>query len=508
MTSAEMDQEFRELNATQMRVNTRAAVDQIVRSETSAKKGVEKGVVVGKRLMRTEEGTEESNRLLPTASGLSAGGKELEYQNLEVESVKMLKEKKGRKVLEIPERVVEEMDVEGGEEDFGVDRCTGVLLEMPADLPGEQGNIEIGETVEVLTTNFLQEILSDRMEMGREYDLRVQEIVHELEESGGEGGLGGSPSRSVKEELIGREETYRNSSKLGDGKISSESAEEIEKIVIEDSIEGDSFMIRTVGEEGCCEETDQPEPRGEVLTPPISESTPSDGRVIRREEGNFRPQYVAKKKLWVEPDRTIEEGRETSSDGESVTSRHSTVSRRYVERRAAAEVNQPEMQECCIQRRPRGFGARETQVRIKQDPDTGLHVVSAADGYDGRLAAGDGVRVVSPHSWLGGGELVRGGDIAVGGELDDLDEHLIEIILSIPPPWTVPRVLQRAVISFPGRAPWYLRSIISTMLLTMRKTTQHILMQSIRNAPAVNPLTAMTVPLDMNTVVNYLSTSN
>jgi len=90
------------------------------------------------------------------------------------------------------------------------------------------------------------------------------------------------------------------------------------------------------------------------------------------------------------------------------------------------------------------------------------------------------------------------GDLAVGGELDDLDEHLIQIILGIPPPWTVPRVLQHAVISFPERAPWYLRSVISTVLLTMRKTSQHILMQSIRKAPAVNPLTAMTVPLDMD----------
>jgi len=508
MTSAEMDKEFRDLNAAQMRANTRAAVDQIVRGETSKKKEVDKTVVAGKRMMRMEEGTEESNRLLPTASGLSVGGKESECQNLEVESVKISKEKKGRKVLEIPERVVEEMDVEGGKKDFGVNRCTEVLLEMPADLPVEQGGIEIGETVEVLTTNFLEEILSDRMEMGREYDLRVQEIVHELEESGEEGGLGGSPSRSVKEELIGREENYRNNRKLGDGKVSSESAEEIDKIIIEDSVEGDSCMIRAIGGEGSAEETDQPESRGEVLTPPISESTPSDGRVMRREEGKGRPQHVAKKKLWVEPDRTIEEGREESSDGESVTSRHSTVSRRYVERRAAAEEIQPETQECCVQRRPWGFGARDTQVRVKLDPDTGLHVVSAADEYHGRVAAGDGVRVVSAHSWLGGGELVRGGDIAVGGELDDLDEHLFEIILSIPPPWTVPRVLQRAVISFPGRAPWYLRSIISTMLLTMRKTTQNILMQSIRNAPAVNPLTAMTVPLDMNTVANYLSASN
>jgi len=371
--------------------------------------------------------------------------------------------------------------------------------------------IEIEETVEVLTTNFLQEILSDKMEMEREYDLCVQEIVQELEGSEGEGGLGGSPSRSVKEELIGKEEIFRNSRKLGDGKMSSESAEEIEKIIIEDSIEEDSFMVRTVGLEGGSEEVDQPEPLGEVSTPPISESTPSDGRSMRREEGKIRPQYVAKKKLWVEPDRTIEEGRETSSDGESVTSRHSTVSRRYVERRAAGDGTRGGMQECCLHGRPWGFGARETMVRVKQDPDSGLHVVGVATEDEEGLATRaerDRVRVVSARSWLGGGELVRRGDLAVGGELDDLDEHLIEIILSIPPPWTVPRVLQQAVIAYLDRAPWHLRSIISTILLTMRKTTQHVLLQSIRNAPAVNPLTAMTVFLDVDTVARYLSASN
>jgi len=364
MTSVEMDQEFKELNAAQMRVNTRAAVDQIVGGEVAKKKEGEKCVVVGKRMMRPEERTKECDRLPPIELILSAGskGNVLDPQNQRVENAKLIKEKKGRKNLEIPEKVVEEMDVEGGEEDFGIDQRTEVVVEMPLDLPGRQDVVEIEGTVEVLTSTFLQEILSDRMEMGKEYDLRVQEIVHELEESGGEGGLGGSPSRSVKEELIGREEIYRDSRKGGDGKMSSESAEEIEKITIEDSIKEDSFMVRAVGLEGCSEEIDQPEPRGEVSTPLISESTPSEGRGMWREENKGRPQYVAKKKLWVEPERTIEEGRDTSSDGESVTSRHSTMSKRYVERRAAGDGTRDGMQECCLQQRPQGFGARNTRA--------------------------------------------------------------------------------------------------------------------------------------------------
>jgi len=509
MTSAEMDQEFRDLNAAQMRINTRAAVDQVVRSEASVRKGFDKGVIAGKRMMRAEGTTEECSRLSPIVSALSAESEEQvdEIKTLGVENTKIVKEKKVRKVLGIHEKMVEEMDVEGGEEDFSVNRRMEVILEMPLELPGDEV-IEIEETVEVLTTDFLQEILSDRMEMGNEYDLRVQEIVEELEESGGEGGACGSPSRSVKEELIEREGILRENRKAGDGKMSSGSVEEIDKIIIEDSVGEDSFMVRTVGLEGCCEEIDQTEHMREVSTPPVSESTPNDERIMRRGAGNSKPQYVAKKKLWVEPDRTIEEEKENSSDGESITSRHSTVSRRYVERRASGEGIRGGAQECCLHGRPRGFGSREAMVRVKQDPDTGLHVVGIAGEDDQRLVTGDRVRVVSARSWLGGGELVQGGDIAVGGELDDVDEHLLEIILSTPPPWTVPRILQQAVIAYPDRAPWHLRSIISTMLLTMRKTTQHILMQSIRNAPAVNPLTAMTVPLDMDTVAKYLSASN
>jgi len=55
-------------------------------------------------------------------------------------------------------------------------------------------------------------------------------------------------------------------------------------------------MIRTVGLQGCSDDIDQPEPLGEVSTPPIDESTPSDGRIMRKDEGKARPQYVAKKK--------------------------------------------------------------------------------------------------------------------------------------------------------------------------------------------------------------------
>jgi len=121
---------------------------------------------------------------------------------------------------------------------------------------------------------------------------------------------------------------------------------------------------------------------------------------------------------------------------------------------------------------------------------------------------GDGVRVVTARSWLECSKVARGGDLDVGGDLEDLDDQLFHLIQSIPAPWTVARILRLAVISFPDRVTWYLQMKISTILLTMRKTAQHILMRSIRSAPAVNPLTAMTVPLDMDVVAQYISSSN
>jgi len=63
------------------------------------------------------------------------------------------------------------------------------------------------------------------------------------------------------------------------------------------------------GRELCDQE--QPEPPGEISTPPLNESTPvirqSIRRGIREKKDRSRPLYVAKKKLWVEPERTPDE---------------------------------------------------------------------------------------------------------------------------------------------------------------------------------------------------------
>jgi len=56
----------------------------------------------------------------------------------EVENINVVKEKKGRKTLAIPESVVEEMDIGGGDDEFGMDQRTEVLLEFPGDALTEQ----------------------------------------------------------------------------------------------------------------------------------------------------------------------------------------------------------------------------------------------------------------------------------------------------------------------------------------------------------------------------------
>jgi len=70
-----------------------------------------------------------------------------------------------------------------------------------------------------------------------------------------------------------REVMSRENRKVGDGKVSSESAKEADKITIEDSVGEENYMVRTVGGESWAQEDEEPAPTGDVLTP-VMESTP------------------------------------------------------------------------------------------------------------------------------------------------------------------------------------------------------------------------------------------
>jgi len=216
LTSEELDQEFQELNSGQIKANARLAIEELAAPRGAVRK--KKSTAVGRRMMRAEEEKGDNNRLPPVSVMLSRG--DVVAWDNEVENVEVIRKKRENKTVNIPESVVEEMDLEIGEdeENFQKEQRNEVRVEIPQDilkvversvltLQGGEGEVES------LSTTFLQNLVSDRMEidLGEKYDQRVQEIVQDFEESGREAGLTGSPSRYIKEELIEREEISRES---------------------------------------------------------------------------------------------------------------------------------------------------------------------------------------------------------------------------------------------------------------------------------------------------------
>jgi len=147
-----------------------------------------------------------------------------------------------KKMLNIPALVIEEMDLESGEEDFRMEQRNEMRVEIPQDVGRLQDAGGLGP-IEVLSTTFLQGLMSDCMDIGEEYDPSVQAIVEDLEQSGREAGLTGSLFRVINEEQIEKEEISREGRKVGDRKVSSESTKEVDRIVIEDSGEGEVKAI-------------------------------------------------------------------------------------------------------------------------------------------------------------------------------------------------------------------------------------------------------------------------
>jgi len=268
MTSEELDQEFRELNASQLQANAKLAVEQMIGTKKVVRK--EKLAALGRRTMKAEGEIGEGSLLPPVSEILSVKSK----SSGAVENVKTIIEKKGKKTHCVPAPIIEEMELEGGEVEVDCEieqsnECRGevpqkILNEVARSMEGGQEGDET-EPVEALSSTFLQNLVSDKMDVDleEEYDLSVQKIVEDLEQSGREAGLSSSPSREIKEELIEREEILREIRKVRDGKVSSESAEEADRITIEDSVGADSWA----------QEDEEPAPVRDVLTP-VMESTP------------------------------------------------------------------------------------------------------------------------------------------------------------------------------------------------------------------------------------------
>jgi len=74
LTCEELDQEFRELNASQIKANTRLAVKQLVKLKGDARKETGKNVGPGLRMMRAEEEAVDGTRLPPVSVMLKGRG--------------------------------------------------------------------------------------------------------------------------------------------------------------------------------------------------------------------------------------------------------------------------------------------------------------------------------------------------------------------------------------------------------------------------------------------------
>jgi len=175
----------------------------------------------------------------------------------EVENIQTNKGRVAKKVINVPTAVIEEMELESGGEDvdFEGEQRDEVRVEIPQDIFKVVSGSVLGgqgEPVEALSSTFLYNLVSDKMDidLGELYEREIQEIVQDLESSGRKAGVDNSPARDVKAEMIEREECLRESRKKGDGKMSSESSDENDHIVIEDSMEGEVYMVRSMVQDG------------------------------------------------------------------------------------------------------------------------------------------------------------------------------------------------------------------------------------------------------------------
>jgi len=182
MTSEELDKEFRELNASQLQANARLAVEQITGTKGVLRKEkvAEKVAALGRRMMRAEEESGEGGCLPLVTEILSAKSK----GSGAVKNVKTIVEKKGKKIVRVPDPIIEEMELEGEEVevDFERENSEG-RVEIPKEISDEivarsvfgEGETEGIEPVDTLSTTFFQSLVSDKMDVDlcEEYDLSI-----------------------------------------------------------------------------------------------------------------------------------------------------------------------------------------------------------------------------------------------------------------------------------------------------------------------------------------------
>jgi len=181
-------------------------------------------------------------------------------------------------------------------------------------------------------------------------------------------------------------------------------------------------MIRTMGGESWGQEDEEPAVAGEVLMP-VMESTPVKGRNrggvdYWSHNLKLRP-LIAPKKKWVEPERT-DEADNVSSEDESCSTQRSATTEKSDKRQGTGGDCPIDVE---VHTNPLRYGTRSIRTRVPTDREAGMCDTSAAGVDNTQMTGGDGVgvRVVSARSWWEGCEEGRGGDLDIGGDLEDLD---------------------------------------------------------------------------------------
>jgi len=136
-------------------------------------------------MMRADEENRADVQLPPVTEILSTKSKGL------TENVKAATERKIKKTVSIPPPIVEQMELDVVEVEIDFEKDHDGAAEIPQDIVNKvvdnlnegEGQGEV-EPVETFSATFLQNLASDKMDLdlGEEYDDRVQEIVDELEE--------------------------------------------------------------------------------------------------------------------------------------------------------------------------------------------------------------------------------------------------------------------------------------------------------------------------------------
>jgi len=112
------------------------------------------------------------------------------------------------------------------------------------------------------------------------------------------------------------------------------------------------------------------------------------------------------------------------------------------------------------------------------------------------------VRRVTARSWLEEGLE----DEDYEESVEDLDDELYNLIKATPLPWTTVKILKAAGKKYPEVTHIRLRSVISALLLAMRRTSQDIPARCANKGPPAPGDKAVMIPLDMEVILQYMST--